>query len=473
MKYRRTTLIAVFCASLLAGLGLSRRVVFSPETVFLLLLSPFLLLIRRRNLLSLYLIILAGLALGMVRGNLYMQKLHQLQSYSGQKIALTGTVKSDAIYGSNYQLEFSMNHAELADSKQPLAGNIKVSGFGLPMVYRGDKIRVEGKIHPTRGSYQANMSYARISLIGADHGVINDLTRRFSAGMRNALPEPMASFSLGLLVGQRSSLPPEIINQLTAVGLIHIVAVSGYNVTILSRAITRLKVRSRYQRLILSLGLIGVFVLITGFSASIVRAAIVSGLALFAWYYGLRIRPIVLIAVTAAGTAYVNPFYAWGDLSWYLSFLAFFGVLIVAPMIHSRFSKNEPKIISSVLLETLSAELMTLPLILAYFSQLSLVAPLANLLVVPLVPLAMLLSAIAGAAGMIIPQLAGWLAWPAEILLTYMLDIAHLLSRIPASFIKVSVSTGVMILFYVLVLVVGGAVRRAVSRRINSLNMIK
>src|SRR5205807_2186671 len=104
--------------------------------------------------------------------------------------------------------------------------------------------------------------------------------------------------------------------------------VSGYNLTIIIRGLNRLKLGSKYQRLILSLAFIAFFVLVTGFSASIVRAAIVSTLSLWAWFYGRKIRAVLLIAFTAALTGLINPFYIWGDLGWYLSFLAFFGVLI-------------------------------------------------------------------------------------------------------------------------------------------------
>ncbi len=236
------------------------------------------------------------------------------------------------------------------------------------------------------------------------------------------------------------------------VGLVHIVAVSGYNLTILVRATSRLKMRSKYQQLVLSLSLIVAFVLMTGFSASIVRAAIVSGLGLWAWFYGRELRPFLLIAFAAAITGFINPFYVWGDLSWYLSFLAFFGVLIVSPLIAARLFKHRPKILALVVLETLSAELMTLPLIMMTFSQLSLIGLVANALVVPLVPLAMLLSAIAAAAGMLIPAFAGWLAWPANNLLTYMLDVAHLLSGLPSIFLHRSISLQAMLGFYAAVL---------------------
>lgn len=472
-RYRRTSLIAIFCLSVLAGLGLSRRVSFSPSWGLVLAMSPLLLTLRRKNLLSLYIIILLGLSIGVARGSVYSHKLHDLQSLSGHQVVLTGTATTDAVYDKNQQLSFDMRGVRQADSTKPVVGNFKVSGFGLPMVYRGDQVEVSGKLFLTRGSRQAGVSFAQLSLVGQDTSPINKLTRQFNAGMQNALPEPLASFGLGLLIGQRSTLPQSIISQLTAVGLIHIVAVSGYNVTILARAVARLKLGSRFQRLILSLILIGLFVMVTGFSASIVRAAFVSLLSLLAWFYGRSIRPVVLIAFVAAVTGLLNPFYVWGDLSWYLSFLAFFGILVVAPMVRKRLFSRQPKLIIVMLLETLSAELMTLPLILTYFSQLSLVAPLANLLVVPLVPLAMLLAAIAGAAGAVAPTLAGWFAWPAKILLTYMLDIAHMLAAIPASFIKISAGVGVMIIFYALVILVGVAVRRGISRRTNTLDMLE
>jgi competence protein ComEC len=239
---------------------------------------------------------------------------------------------------------------------------------------------------------------------------------------------------------------------------------------------------SKFQKLTVSLALIAGFVLITGFSASIVRAALVSILSLWAWYYGRRIKPLVLISFAAAATALWNPFYVWGDLSWYLSFLAFFGVLVIAPAITQRLFKKNPGMLTLVLVETLSAELMTLPLILMTFGQLSLVALLANILIVPLVPLAMLLGAIAGAAGMLLPALAGWVAWPARLLLTYMLDLIRLLSDIPSVFVQRSISALTMIGSYCVVVLVTLVMYKKLPKRpeavgdepmINTLGVLK
>ncbi len=459
-RFRRTTLIIAGCLAALVGLGLARKVSFEPPLLGLLLVTCCMLLIRPKNTTSLIVVIFLGLGLGLWRGSLYMDKLHYLKTLSGQKVAVEVTATSDAVYAERSQLEFTANHAQLLEVNQgqtlknynkDLAGSFKISGFGLPMVYRGDKILVSGKLYPMRGSNQARIAYAQLKRTGLDHSWINRFTRRFSAGMQSALPEPQASFGLGLLIGQRSNLPKEILNQLTIVGLIHIVAVSGYNLTILVRGIGRLRLGSKYQRLILSLALIGGFILMTGFSASIVRAAIVSVLGLWAWYYGRHFRPILILSFTAALTGLFNPFYVWGDLGWYLSFLAFFGVLIIAPAVVKKL-RRRPKFLTMIFIETLAAQIMTLPLIMMTFGRLSLISLLANVLVVWLIPFAMLLSAIAAGAGMWLPALAGWLAWPANLLLTYILDIARLLAGVPAASLHTTISPDIMLSIYGVVL---------------------
>ena len=467
-KLRRTTLITIFCLCVLAGLGLSRRFAIEPQPWWLIFL-PGLFLLRRRNPAALILVVLLGTSLGLLRGNVYMTKVSELKALAGQSVVIEATATADAIYAQGSQLEFTANHVVLQPDNKPLAGSFRVSGFGEPMVYRGDRLQISGKLYPIRGASQARISYAQLKRTGLDNSWINSFTRRLGAGMQTALPEPNSSFGLGLLIGQRNTLPDDLTQQLIMVGLVHIVAVSGYNLTILVRAATRLKLGSKFQQLLISLSLISVFILMTGFSDSIVRAAIVSTLGLWAWYYGRRARPLLILAFTAALTAIINPFYIWGDLGWYLSFLAFFGVLVVSPLVVSRLFKKQPKLIISVAFETLAAEVMTLPLIVAMFGQLSLVGLVSNVLVVPLIPLAMLVSTVAAAAGMWLAPIAGWLAWPANILLTYILDIVRLFSSIPSIFLHKSISLASMLYVYALVLIV---IAIAHKRRMENKNLL-
>jgi len=452
-RFRRTTLITVFCLAMLCGLGAARKLYVYP-TLWLLALAPLLLFVRKKNIISLLLVLCFGATVGLWRGGEYMRNVHQLQSLTERKVMIIATAASDSVYGKRGQVQFTGSGISLVYPYQSkLAGSFKLSGFGEQMIYRGDQVRVSGRLFPSRGSNQATIAYAQLTTLSHGGSSIYNLTRRFDAGMQNALPEPQASFGLGLLIGQRNTLPADITAALTAVGLVHIVAVSGYNLTIIIRGVSRLKLGSKYQKLVLSLLLIAGFVLATGFSASIVRAAIVSILSLWAWYYGRKIKPMVLITFAAAITALWNPFYLWGDTGWYLSFLAFFGVLVISPIISARFFKKQPKLLTMVVIETLAAEVMTLPLILMTFSQLSVVALVANALVVPLVPLAMLLSAVAAGAGAIAPQFAGWLALPARILLTYMLDIVHIMASLPSVLIHRSIGLPYMLMIYIFVLV--------------------
>jgi hypothetical protein len=120
-----------------------------------------------------------------------------------------------------------------------------------------------------------------------------------------------------------------------------------------------------------------------------------------------------------------------------LSFLAFFGVMVVSPLIQARWpSRWHQSLVGGVALESVCAELMSLPFILYVFAHMSFIGLPANVLVVALVPLAMLLSTIAGLAGMLSGPFAGWLAWPACALLNYMLDIAHLMAHLPHVFVQ-------------------------------------
>ena len=418
-RFKRTTLITAGCFSVLAGLGLSRKIYFEPA-LWSLVFLPALVLVRRKNIISLVMVVVLGLSIGLWRGSIYMQKLAALKYLSSQKVIIEATANSDAVYAARSQLEFTASDIKLLEpSQQHLTGSFKISGFGVPMVYRGDRVHVAGKVFPMRGQNQARMAYAQLQVIGIGNQWYNKLSRTFSTGMENALPEPQASFGLGLLIGQRTNLPQNRVTQLTMVGLIHIVAVSGYNLTILVRGAQRLKLNSKYQKTLLSLILITTFIFITGFSASIVRAAIVSSLSLWAWY---------------------------------LSFLAFFGVLIISPLIVARLFSKQPKLLSLVLIETLCAEIMTLPLIMMVFGQMSVIGLLANLLVVPLIPWAMLLASLAAVAGAAVPELAGWAAWPAQMILTYILDIVHLLSQIPSIFLHITISPTLMISFYMLII---------------------
>jgi len=450
--FRRTTLLLVGFIAFLLGVGISHSgQLIGPDWVII-ILALGLFSFRKKNIWALVWVILLAGSLGWWRGSVYMQKLGNWEAYYGHKVTISVIAANDGVYSARSQLAFSGTHA-IIDGRE-LTGRVQVSGFGENAVFQGDAVEITGKLKPALGAYEGQLGFAQLHVAGHHPSLVANIRRNFAAGMQNALPEPLASFAMGLLIGQRATLPQDVKQDLLMVGLTHIIAVSGYNLTIILRAGKGiLGKRSKRISTLLSLGVIALFLLLTGSSASIIRAAIVSMLSIGAGYYGRQVKPLLLIAMAAAITAFANPFYVWTDTSWYLSFLAFYGVMVLAPMIAVRLHlKWQNSLVAMVALESLCAELMTLPFVLHTFGQMSFIGLVANVLVVALVPLAMLLSLIAGLAGMFIAPVSGWFAWPARILLTYMLDIAHLLSRIPHIFVQhIGLAVGEMLALYFLI----------------------
>jgi ComEC/Rec2-related protein len=453
-RFRRTSLIFLLCVAFVVGIGLAKTGKMIDSSWWWLCLAPVLLTWRNRKWWTVLWIVLLGLSLGWWRGSLYMTKLAAYDQYFGHKVTITAVANQDAAYNAYKQLVFDAHDVVVTDTGEHLKGKISVGGFGFNGAFAGDEVTATGTLKPSLGSYQGRMTYSQVTVTAHHPTAITEVRRRFTSGMQSALPEPLASFGMGLLIGQRNNLPPEISQDLLMVGLTHIIAVSGYNLTILLRSSNKVVgKRSKRQGTLLSLALIGVFLLFAGTSASIVRAAIVSLLSIAAGYYGRSFKPLTLISLAAAITAFANPFYVWSDSGWALSFLAFYGVMVLSPLItHNWPERFRENIVIAVAMESICAELLAVPYVLHTFGQISFIGLAGNVLIAALVPLAMLLSMIAGLAGMLVPAIAGWFAWPAQILLTYMLDMAHLLSRVPHVFAQnLSFSWLELIIWYVVI----------------------
>lgn len=452
-RFKRTTLILLALIALMGGIGLGKYHFRYSLVVVLLFALLGLAFCRKRNILFIVCVCICCFLVGHMRGAHYATNIDKFTPHYYKKITVNLTASEDAVYGKTKQLSFAAKDIYLENGDH-LVGKIQVSGFGVNSIYEGDQLEVTGKLYPGYSAYQGRISFAVLKINSRHSSLISEFRRKFSSGISSALPEPLAPFAMGILVGQRASLPESIKKDLLMVGLTHIIAVSGYNLTIILQACKKLLGgMSKRISTFIALALIAVFLAIAGASASIVRAAIVSVLSVCAGYYGRSIKPLLLILMAAGITAWANPVYVWSDISWYLSFLAFFGVLVLAPLIKTRLQINLfETLIGSIALESLCAEIMSLPYVVHMFGQMSLVGLIANVLVVSLVPLAMLLSMIAGIAGMIYAVGSGFFAWPAIILLNAMLDTSHLLANIHGVFVEgIELSLYMMICMYFLI----------------------
>lgn len=444
----RTWLVGLWCAGALAGIALVRVGILLEGSAMAVASVMLALLGFKRSRMALLAVLFSGLLIGIWQGTKTDLELRKLDPFIGQKVLLQGKILDDPVYGDRSDRQFHITNITL-DGRE-VAGKIRASTFAPLSPKRGDNITLQGKLTAGYGSYQARMSFAEVISLQESDDPVLQLRDAFAGGVRNAIPEPQASLGLGFLLGQRSALPEQLDEDMRRVGLTHIVVASGYNLTILVRAARRLLAGySKFQAFAWSMLLMSGFAAVAGFSPSMTRAVFVTSLSLLAWYYGRRIHPLVLLLFAAAVTGLFNPLYVWSDIGWYLSFLAFAGVLILAPLLTARLlGERRPPLLLQICIETIAAQIMVAPLILWLFGEFSLLALLANVAVVPLIPIAMLMVFGAGIVGVVWPVLSGWIGLPAIVTLHYITETASALAKVPWAMAELSFPLAAMLIVY-------------------------
>jgi competence protein ComEC len=254
---------------------------------------------------------------------------------------------------------------------------------------------------------------------------------------------------LGILIGARRSLPPQVLDDFTNTGVSHVIAISGYNISVIVASLAFLaKLIGRRSSFWISLLVIFAFVVVSGASSSVLRASIMGGLLLLSFqvYRPYRITPALCFA--AALMLVWNPRILYWDVGFQLSFLATLGIVYAVPVLETlTTSWPNPFGTKTILLVSTSAILATMPLVLLQFGQVSLVALPVNILMLPFVPLTMLCGFLTA-----LPVLGYGFGFVAHLLLQYMLRLTHLFARIPFSNAQVHIGPA---LFMVCVVAVG------------------
>ncbi len=405
----------------------------------------------RKDKIAILAFLIAGLLFGLWRGGNEIVSQSGFEQFYGKEVVITGSVLEDPSYDTDGDLRLRLS--EVRFDQEKMGGEVWVVIRDNLKIRRSDVVTVEGLLSKGFGTIPSAIFRAQILAVErqdfADVGL--DTRDWFAGGIRKAINEPEASLGAGFLLGEKSALPEKLEQDLRLLGLTHIVVASGYNLTILIRFARRFFARiSRFTALSASGFLIFAFANVTGFSPSMTRASLIAGLSLLAWYFGRKFHPLVLLPFSAAVTVAINPAYAWGDIGWLLSFMSFVGVIMLAPLIHAFFwGDKKPGNIRQVFIETMSAQALTLPIIAIAFGQYSSLSLLANVLILPLIPLAMALVFVAGVGGLSVPSIAGVIGWPAEILLRYMTTIVDKLAVLPQATSEIKFTSTLVIVSYI------------------------
>ncbi|MDP3991216.1 MAG: ComEC/Rec2 family competence protein, partial [Candidatus Nealsonbacteria bacterium] len=246
---------------------------------------------------------------------------------------------------------------------------------------------------------------------------------------------PQSSILGAVILGDKSRLSEELKRKLNMAGVRHITAISGMHITILSILLMQALIGLglwKKQAFYLTLAFLILFIVMVGLPASAVRAGLMGGTFLLAKYLGRSssgFRPIIFAGTTMLA---INPLLLKLDVGFQLSFLAVLGIIYLSTIFQNLF-KKVPNIfqLRNILAMTFSAQVFTLPILIYNFGYVSIVAPITNILIIPLLPYIMILGFLVGIAGMIWQSLGWIISWPVWLLLTYLTKVIDWSSQIP------------------------------------------
>jgi competence protein ComEC len=474
-------LIYLSCAWI-AGIFLGAK--FAPPLAILLTgLIPLPLLLwfrhRRRP------IILASLCvIAFFGGTLHFQSSlpptdeHSLQFYNDR-----GTIEVKGIVDTDPEVRDRVIHLRLSATEIKLdEGWQEVSGTALLFVPRyptydyGDLLQLTGRLETPpqlddfdyedylahQGIY-STMSYPKIEVLETGKGFkplewVYSLRNRLSQAMGEVLPEPQASLAQGIVLGIRGMIPSSLEDSFSRSGTAHLLAISGLHLAIIAGMLLSLGIwlfgRRGYTYIWLTLGIIWLYVLLTGMHPPVIRAAIMASLFLAAELLGRQRSAITALTFAAAIMVGLNPQILW-QASFQMSFLAMAGLVFIFPPLQAAGRKavnktlgGEGKVVSIANIAvdsfsvTLGAVLAVWPLVAYYFGIVSFSAPLATFLALPALPGIIVTGALAGGIGVIALPVAQVIAWLAWLFLSYLVLVVNVFAAVPLSSLEVSIHPG-------------------------------
>jgi competence protein ComEC len=364
------------------------------------------------------------------------------------------------------QIDFSKKGAINSAS---ISGKILISANSFPEYNYGDEIEIEGKLEKIEEfngfAYDRYLSrydiysacyYPKIKLLKNNQGSrlfknILIFKKKAEEAIKRGLGEPEAALTEAIILGKQRNIPDNLSEKFSQTGLSHIMAISGMNITIFAAMLTSVfMVFGLNRRISFYFVLIFLFsyVILIGAPASAVRAGAMGFLAAWALYLGRLNKMENSIALAAAIMLFINPKLLRDDISFQLSFSALLGIIYAYPIfekLSERIFKNKNIFISILIFKaaydslaiTLAAQIFTLPFLAYNFSRISLIAPIANLLVLWTQPIFMVTATLGIIFSMLIKGAAIFLFFPSQIILKYIIIITENLAEFPYAALEI------------------------------------
>jgi len=379
-----------------------------------------------------------------------------LRKFNGSKISLSGVILSESdLRDKSQKLKVQVDN---------LGSTVLVTTNRYPEYRYLDKIKLIGELKEPSVTDEFNyknylmkdgiysvMDFPKISAQGGEspdflqkfYSGVLFFKQKIREGIRSNFSPPESSILEGTVLGDNGAMSADLKDKLNTTGLRHIIAVSGTHVVILSSIIMSLLIAIGLRRgkaFYFAIVFIFLYILLTGFPASGIRAGIMGGLYLLAQKLGRQSMGSRVIAMAGAVMLFINPLLLFYDVGFQLSFLAVMGLIYLEPFIREFFkfaikrifkveTKERPESVLKMLSTTFAAQVFTLPIMVFNFGNISFVSPITNLLISPIVEPLMILGFLSSFAGAFLPFLAWILSLPCYFLLLYFVWVIDFFSQ--------------------------------------------
>ncbi len=426
---------------------------------------------------------LVCVGLGALRHEVF-PKTNSVAFFNDQSVAIEGIVVSAPDQRDEF-VQVRIEAQRLFDAREwhPVQGIVLVNLPPQTQVIYGFRVRVGGQMFtPSEGdtfSYADFLARQEVFSVfpRATYTFLEDTNpypimreiialRQRSQTLINAqLPEPMAGLLVGILLGNERGMTDELSDAFSATGTAHVVAISGFNMAIVSGVLmgvfSRLFPRREVVGVVLSIVVLVIYTILVGANAAVVRSAIMSSLLLIAPLLKRKAYLPASLAFVAVAMSFLNPSVLW-DVSFQLSFCAILGMMLFVTPI-SQFLERmlgfRSGFLNDALVVTLAAQIATAPLIVLYFQRFSVVALLTNFLVIPVQTFVLIGGGLAMMIGLFLPTLSQGLFWLVMIGLAWTIGIVRTFAQLPMAEFSLYADPKFVGAFYVLL--IGGALMTA------------
>jgi competence protein ComEC len=407
-------------------------------------------------------LLLAGLAvIGALRARAPLVPAdHIARQAVSSPVALEGRIASEPIRWAPDRQRLLVDVEAYRDGpgRRPASGRVQLAIYGeTPPLGEAQRVSADVRLHrpvgyrnPGAFDYTAQLRRQGILLVGSGRGdrvvpLGPDVppwpvrVKRWAVqAIRSGLPEGSAALLAGLVLGERTALPPEVDEAFRRAGVYHVLAVSGFNVALLASAVFAALglagVPRRATALVAALVLVG-FALVVGGQPSVVRATVMGLLLLGSVLLERESQVMNALALAALALLLWRPA-DLRDPGFVLSFAATGGIIYLAPSVGARLTgRGWPPWLAAALAVSAAAQLAVTPVMLTFFNQLSLIGVLANLFVVPLAAPATMLGLLAVAVSPVSDALAGLLFHAVWLVLVALRAVVWLAARVPAAMV--------------------------------------